>query len=602
MIKNNQKVVTKQENDENHKKDVLKHAEDKNKQDKTKTTLKDKKQGKLLRKEILKLDKTKAIVIAEKKSNAIKKGKNNQVKNNKIEIIEKKSKVTKNKKSNKIKIIIASIIIFLIIGASAIGYIIWQSNIVYDVNFANMSGITFGGYTNLSVKNGEDFKFSINIDADIVVYPELQAVTANGVEINEIDGIYTVKNIKADTTIIASGYGTANLTIDDAILHTGVNISHVIIPYGVTKIFQTSFSSYTNITEVFIPDSVEEIGYTAFNNCVNLENITFSQNLKEIGVNAFYSTKWYNNQPDGLIYISRVAYSYKGDMQEGSILNLIDGTYSIADNAFMNKSNLVGINLPSSIKIIGDYAFYGCFDLININISDNLISIGKFAFIDTAWYSEQPDGLLYLKNWLYSYKGALSTSSLALKEGTIGIAGAAFYNFYDLESIYLPDSIKYICDSAFYSCQISIIELPSSLTTIEQFAFASCAITTITIPNKVKEIESFAFVQCEHLISVTFNNNIDIFYDYTFALCSNLESVTFLGKVDTIQSNAFLNCTKLNTIILNTKTPPKIAGQNFLSDASSNLNIFVPSSSLAIYKSIEGWSALCDKIFAQQTE
>ncbi len=62
------------------------------------------------------------------------------------------------------------------------------------------------------------------------------------------------------------------------------------------------------------------------------------------------------------------------------------------------------VSIERGITNIGDGAFYQCTNLTTINIPDSVICIGSKAFTDTAWFNNQPDGLIYVGKVAYSYK------------------------------------------------------------------------------------------------------------------------------------------------------------------------------------------------------
>lgn len=75
------------------------------------------------------------------------------------------------------------------------------------------------------------------------------------------------------------------------------------------------------MTSVTIPESVTEIGANAFFNCNALLSITIPESII-IGRSAFNGTAWYNSQPDGVVYINRVLYGYKGTMPENTHIDI----------------------------------------------------------------------------------------------------------------------------------------------------------------------------------------------------------------------------------------------------------------------------------------
>ena len=81
-----------------------------------------------------------------------------------------------------------------------------------------------------------------------------------------------------------------------------------------------------------------------------------------------------------------------------------DGVISIGNWAFYPCENLIFLTIPNSITSIGAYAFTGCISLASITIPESVTSIGASAFQVTAWYNNQPDGVIYINKYCMRIK------------------------------------------------------------------------------------------------------------------------------------------------------------------------------------------------------
>ena len=140
--------------------------------------------------------------------------------------------------------------------------------------------------------------------------------------------------------------------------------------------------------------------------------------------------------------VSADSYNYDGELSVLDISNVKirgGGTYLYDLSVDWRSLNSVADDeIPSLV-------FYGCKKLSSIVISDNVKTIGASAFEGTAWYNSQPDGIVYLGQFLYGYKGDRTVKfKLEIKEGTTGIAEYAFSGCTGLTSVRIPNSVKSI--------------------------------------------------------------------------------------------------------------------------------------------------------------
>jgi hypothetical protein len=158
------------------------------------------------------------------------------------------------------------------------------------------------------------------------------------------------------------------------------SLTSIIIPNSVTSIGNSAFYGCSGLTSITIPDSVTSIGTDAFRNCSGLTSITIPNSVTLIGNDAFYGTPWYNNKPNGIVYINNVLYKYKGSMPANTSINIQSGTISISGSAFYDCIELASITIPNSVTSIGEWAFQGCNGLTSITIPNSVTSIGSRAF------------------------------------------------------------------------------------------------------------------------------------------------------------------------------------------------------------------------------
>ena len=255
---------------------------------------------------------------------------------------------------------------------------------------------------------------------------------------------YLTSIIMPDTVTEVASYAFRNC----------INLSSVKLSSNINEISNYTFSGCTSLNSIAIPENVVSILDSAFESCTSLSEITFlSDNIDYIDSTAFDNTAWLNNQNDGVVYIGKLLYCYKGEMPSNTTITVKDGTETIADGVFDEKEELVGVVLPNSVKKIGSGAFYGCPNLSSINIPDSVEYVGNQAFQGTAWLNNQNDGVVYIGKILYCYKGEMpSNTTITVKEGTTSIAEICFVNCTNLTSITIPKSVTYIGGGAFYMC------------------------------------------------------------------------------------------------------------------------------------------------------
>ena len=325
----------------------------------------------------------------------------------------------------------------------------------------------------------------------------------------------------------------------------------IVVPASVKSIGNSAFFNCVKLVVVNINYGVVIIGASAFSDCENLSKVTVPESVIMVGANAFSNTAWYNAQTDGLVYIGKVAYKYKGIMLQNTSIVLKSDCKGIADLAFSNYNGLKSISIPESVTFIGTGAFLNCKYLSDISIPDSVTTIESSAFDGTAWYDAQPDGVVYAGKVAYRYKGSMpDNTSIVLRNDCLGIAGNAFWACKNLVSITIPGSVTNI-GNVFGECESLIsVKLEYGIEHIDKYAFARLPISTINIPDSVISIGSYAFMQCPKLLSVIIPNSVMSIGESAFRECSVLSSVTIGNEVKNIAPYVFFDCSELLTVTI----------------------------------------------------
>ncbi len=486
--------------------------------------------------------------------------------------------------------------------------------------------------------------YSINSDGTSVTvtyqnsssprYTDLSGAITIPAQVTYGSNTYTVNRIGdtafAGCTALTSVTMPNTITIiDDYAFATCSGLTGLLtIPNKVTTIGNRAFHYCSGLTQLTIPSSVKAIKYMAFNFCTNLKRVNITDlaawcniDFESSSSNPLHQDLYLNGTkvtnlviPSSVTTIKKFAFSNFKSLQQVTIPSSVT---EIGYEAFYYCTGLTSVVLPNSAILIEGEAFYGCSSLASLSFPSSIFYIGKNAFAGTAWYNNQPDGVVYAGNVAYKYKGTMpQETSITLRNGCTGIAGGAFYGGCgNMTSITLPGTVKIISYEAFRDCSgLTSITIPNSVTTIEnsafyhctglssinisnssslkeigQLVFSRCCFTSITIPKSVTHIGLWAFDACNDLTRVNITDlaawcNID-FEDSSsnpLAKAKNLyvngNKVTNLvipNSVTAISNYAFNGCSINSVTIPNTVAS---IGSEAFSGCSQLLSVLIPHS------------------------
>lgn len=162
----------------------------------------------------------------------------------------------------------------------------------------------------------------------------------------------------------------------------------------------------------------------------------------------------FTSNGDGTCYVSGLGTYRRDEVDIPTLSPAGDVVTGIGKYAFYNRTSIVRISLPSTVRTIGEYAFLGCSSLIEISVA-----AGNTAFIST-------DGILYSRDGtrLICCPAMRGKTGCTLSSDVTVIESGAFSGVKTLNTIYyrgtaaewtaitikshneLLDSIRLVCN------------------------------------------------------------------------------------------------------------------------------------------------------------
>lgn len=207
-----------------------------------------------------------------------------------------------------------------------------------------------------------------------------------------------------------------------------------------------------------------------------------------------YEADFYNN--------TCVLTEYLGSDTVVNVPESIDGyrVVSLGSECFLRKTNVVKVNIPSTVK-----------------------SIRARAFMESG------------------------IREITIPETVTQLSGSAFYSCNNLERVIIKAPITKIEMNTFNGCSnLKSVTLPNTIREIDSYVFQNCrSLTSINIPSSLKELNRAVFENCSSLVSIDLKNCESISSN-TFSGCTNLQNVK-MEKCREI-GNIFRYCTSLKEI------------------------------------------------------
>ena len=162
---------------------------------------------------------------------------------------------------------------------------------------------------------------------------------------------------------------------------SNLRLETVSLPESLKYVGNGAFAACPFLTSANLGNAVVKIGETAFASCTSLSAVAIPVSVEEIGNNAFFNTRWYNSQPDGILYLDDWCLGYKGNRPTGTLA--FDGnTKGIANGSFNGCIGLASVVIPNNVKAIRSRTFNGCSNLVSLVMGSGMEEIGSYAFAE----------------------------------------------------------------------------------------------------------------------------------------------------------------------------------------------------------------------------
>lgn len=289
-----------------------------------------------------------------------------------------------------------------------------------------------------------------------------------------------------------------------------------------------------------------------------------------------------------------------GEILDKTISSVSSDTCSVVNPyTFQYCYSLKTVYLPMCASI-GDHAFQGC-PISSCVLSSALTSVGSYAFANTGLSFAGVDltSVSFIAEGAFQFCPITSISPTVVSIATNGFNGCS------IPEVNLS-GLTYVGASGLRNnAPLSIFSAPLCHT-IQNNAFEYCPnLTTVYAPN-CTTLGDGAFARCTSLSDVTLTSCTSL-PTKAFSSCANLETIS-LPNCSKIGVSAFYSCKKLSAVFLTYSQYVTLSSSAFSNTPmvkSSFIgawgSIYVPSSMVETYKTMQNWSLIANRITALTT-
>ena len=289
---------------------------------------------------------------------------------------------------------------------------------------------------------------------------------------------------------------------------------------------------------------------------------------------------------------------YVGDVVVPAAVQIDGVVYTVTSTegyAFNNCTDLITVELPTTLKELGRYTFSRCSNLEQVNIPDGLTCIPYGCFFGTALKSVVlPESVSSIEGYAFAYTANLT--DINITDGITDLGEAAFCGS-GIESVTIPTGITSIPKFAFSICNnLKSVTLHNGITEICDNAFAADPLLkTVTLPESVTSLGASAFATCQSLEEIVVPDGVGAIPSKCFYSCTGLKRAVFGKGVKSIGEDAFTKykavsaAFQLKELVLKSESVVS-GGANFDEGIYSSATVYVPEKLVEAYKADADWS------------
>lgn len=140
---------------------------------------------------------------------------------------------------------------------------------------------------------------------------------------------------------------------------------------------------------------------------------------------------------------------------------------------------------------------------------------------------------------------------VVMTEGITVIEEGAFRNCKQLKQVIYPQTLREICDEAFFGCaELVTAALPGKLEQVGRYAFAGTALRQVVLPQNLLWLGEGAYQGCEKLSSLQLPKTLVEIPDRLMKGCTTIKKITLPDGIHTIGREAFSGCTQFMDMVV----------------------------------------------------